>query len=70
MIPFCVIVHYVFGYHSPKVSLTKRYDAVETLSAYGKNEIFRVRVQIWTFGGKAEGRNACMSQEPTYLLGE
>ena len=32
------IVHYVFGYRCPQVSLTERYEAIETLSAYGENE--------------------------------
>ena len=32
MVPFCVIVHYVFGYRCAQVSLTERYEAVETLS--------------------------------------
>ncbi len=35
VVPLCVIVHYVFGYRCPQVSLTEGYDAVETLSAYG-----------------------------------
>ena len=30
VVPFCVIVHYVFGYRCPQVSLTERYEAVET----------------------------------------
>jgi hypothetical protein len=34
VVPLCVIVHYVFGYRCPQVSLTEGYDAVETLSAY------------------------------------
>ena len=55
MVPFCVIVHYVFGYCCPQVSLTERYEAVETLSTYGENESFRVCVQIRTISGKAEG---------------
>ena len=32
VVPFCVIVHYVFGYRCPQVSLTERYEAVETTS--------------------------------------
>ena len=52
------------------MSLTEGYDAVETLSAYGEQESFRICVQIWTLGWKAEGLDACISQEPTYLLGE
>ena len=35
VVPFCVIVHYVFGYRGPQVSLIERYEAVETLSTYG-----------------------------------
>ena len=69
-VALCVVVDYVFGYRCPKVSLTERYDAVETFSAYGEHESFRICVQIWTLGGKAEGLHACISQEPTYLLGE
>ena len=46
VVPFCVIVHYVFGYRCPQVSLTERYEAIETLSTYGENESFRVCVQI------------------------
>ena len=42
VVPFCVIVHYVFGYRCPQVSLIERYEAVETLSTYGENESFRV----------------------------
>ena len=42
VVPFCVIVHYVFGYRCAQVSLTERYEAVETLSTYGENESFRV----------------------------
>ena len=30
VVPFCVIVHYVFGYRCAQVSLTERYEAVET----------------------------------------
>ena len=37
VVPFCVIVHYVFGYRCAQVSLTERYEAVETLSTYGEN---------------------------------
>ena len=70
VVPLNVMVDYVFGYRGLKVSLTERYDAVETFSAYGEHESFRICVQIRTFGGKAEGPNACISQEPTYLLGE
>ena len=55
LVPFCVIVHYVFGYRCPQVSLIERCEAVETLSTYGENESFRVCVQIRTIGGKAEG---------------
>ena len=58
MVPFCVIVHYVFGYRCAQVSLTERYEAVETLSTYGENESFRVCVQIRTIGGKAKGLHA------------
>ena len=58
VVPFCVIVHYVFGYRGPQVSLTERYEAVETLSTYGENESFRVCVQIRTIGGKAQGLHA------------
>ena len=54
VVPFCVIVHYVFGYRCAQVSLTERYEAVETLSTYGENESFRVCVQIRTIRGKAE----------------
>ena len=50
VVPFCVIVHYVFGYRCAQVSLTERYEAVETLSTYGENESFRVCVQIRTIG--------------------
>ena len=38
-----------------QVSLTERYEAVETLSTYGENESFRVCVQIRTVRWKAEG---------------
>ena len=55
MVPFCVIVHYVFGYRCAQVSLTERYEAVETLSTYGENESFRICVQIRTISGKAKG---------------
>ena len=41
-----------------QVSLTERYEAVETLSTYGENESFRVCVQIRTIGGKAQGLHA------------
>jgi len=41
-----VIVHYVFGYRCPKMSLTEGYDAVETLSADGEHESFRVCVLL------------------------
>ena len=58
VVPFCVIVHYVFGYRCPQVSLTERYEAVETFSTYGENESFRVCVQIRTTGKKAEGLHA------------
>ncbi len=34
VVPLGVIVHYVFIYRCPQVSLTEGYDAVETLSAY------------------------------------
>ena len=30
VVPFCVIVHYVFGYRCAQVSLAERYEAVET----------------------------------------
>ena len=46
VVPFCVIVHYVFGYRCAQVSLTDRYEAVETLSTYGENESFRVCVAL------------------------
>ena len=32
VVPFGVIVRDVFGYRCPQVSLTERYEAVETLS--------------------------------------
>ena len=35
-----VIVHYVFGYRCAQVSLTERYEAVETLSTYWRERIF------------------------------
>ncbi len=35
VVPFCVIVHYVFGYRCPQVSLTERYEAVEELPSEG-----------------------------------
>jgi hypothetical protein len=70
VVPLCVMVDYVFGYRCPKVSFTERYDAVETLSAYGEHESFRICVQIWTLGGKAEGLHAGISQELPYLLGK
>ena len=64
MVPFCVIVHYVFGYRCAQASLTERYEAVETLSTYGENESFRVCVQIRTIRGKAKGipsiNSSCM----------
>ena len=40
------------------MSLTERYEAVETLSTYGENESFRICVQIRTIGGKAQGLHA------------
>ena len=46
------------------MSLTEGYDAVETLPAYGKNESFRVCVQIWTFGGTAEGCSGRQGHNP------
>ena len=55
VVPFGVIVHDVFGYRCPQVSLTERYETVETFSTYGENESFRVGVQIRTIGGKAQG---------------
>ena len=55
VVPFCVIVHYVFGYRCAQVSLTERYEAVETLSTYGENESFRICIQIRTISGKAKG---------------
>ena len=58
VVPFCVIVHYVFGYRCAQVSLTERYEAVETLSTYGENESFRICVQIRTISGKAKGLHA------------
>ena len=58
VVPFGVIVHDVFGYRCAQVSLTERYEAVETLSTYGENESFRVCVQIRIIGGKAEGLHA------------
>ena len=58
VVPFCVIVHYVFGYRCAQVSLTERYEAVETLSTYGENEPFRICVQIRTISGKAKGLHA------------
>ena len=51
VVPFGVIVHNVFGYRCPQVSLTERYETVETFSTYGENESFRVGVQIRTIGG-------------------
>ena len=44
VVALCVMVDYVFGYRCPKVSLTEGYDAVETLSAYGEHESFRICV--------------------------
>ena len=70
MVPFCVIVVDVFGYRYPQMSLTQRYDAVETLPAYRENKSFRICVQIRTLGGKSEGLHPCFLQEPTYFLGE
>ena len=61
VVPFCVIVHYVFGYRCAQVSLTERYEAVETLSTlstYRENESFRICVQIRTISGKAKGLHA------------
>ena len=58
VVPFCVMVHYVFGYRCAQVSLTERYEAVETLSTYGENESFRICVQIRTVRWKAEGLHA------------
>ena len=55
VVPFDVIVHDVFGYRCPQVSLTERYETVETLSTYGENESFRICIQIRTIGGKAQG---------------
>ena len=40
VVPFCVIVHYVFGYRCAQVSLTERYEAVETLSHVWRERIF------------------------------
>ena len=34
-----LIVHYVFGYRCAQVSLTERYEAVETLSTYGRTNL-------------------------------
>ena len=42
VVPFCVIVQYIFGYRCPQVSLTERHEAGETLSTDGENESFRV----------------------------
>ncbi len=55
VVPLCVIVHYVFGYRCPQVSLTEGYDAVETLSAYGEHESFRKCADLdsWREGGGA-----------------
>ena len=58
VVPFGVIVHNVFGYRCPQVSLTERYETVETFSTYGENESFRVGVQIRTIGWKSEGLHA------------
>ncbi len=40
VVPFCVIVHYVFGYRCAQVSLTERYEAVETLLDVWRERIF------------------------------
>ena len=51
VVPFCVIVHYVFGYRCAQVSLTERYEAVETLSTYGGERIFpRMRSDLDYWG--------------------
>ena len=67
VVPFCVIVHYVFGYRCPQVSLIERYEAVETPSTYGENESFRVCVQIRTIRGKAKGVPSIYSSARTEL---
>ena len=67
VVPFCVIVHYVFRHRCAQVSLTERYEPVETLSTYGENESFRVCVQIRTFSGKAEGVPSIYSSARTEL---
>ncbi len=60
VVPLSVIVHYVFGYRCPQVSLTERYDAVETLSADGlylMGRIFprrRSDFGSWLEGGGAQ----------------
>ena len=37
VVPLCMLVHYVFGYRCPQVSLTERYNEVETLPARASN---------------------------------
>ncbi len=53
VVPFCVIVHYIFGYRGPQVSLIERYEAVETLSTYGGTNLsayaFRFGLLAGTF---------------------
>ena len=63
VVPFCVIVHYVFGYRCPQVSLIERYEAVETLSTYGENESFRVCVQTDVPFGLLAGRRRGFTPE-------
>ena len=44
VVPFCVIVHYVFGYRCPQVSLTERYEAGrDTLDVWRERIFPRMR---------------------------
>ena len=67
VVPFCVIVHYVFGYRCAQVSLTERYEAVETLSTYGENESFRAMrsdSDYWREGAGASRLNLSTAHVP------
>ena len=67
VVPFCVIVNYVFGYRCPQVSLTERYEAVETLSTYGEERIFprmRSDSDYWREVGGASRLNPSRAHVP------
>ena len=56
MVPFCVIVHYVFGYRCAQGSLIERYEAVETLSVWREGIAYAFRFRL--LAGKAQGLHA------------